>query len=255
MEPRGLPTDQLESYRSSVHGRQMYEAGDLSAPTCNDCHGNHGASPPGVAAVEQVCGQCHSTMADQFAASGHELPFIQADLPACATCHGNHAIERPADIDLAVRGEEVCGQCHTEGDDPAVSAFPRMLVLIDSLQAAEAAAHTVLARAEDLGMEVSQAQFELEDVTNALNQARTAAHTFRVDAVEAEIDEGLAVVATARTRGEDALWEHRFRRAGLAGSAGFILLLVIGLMLKIRELEGGPAGGAAAHRREDPDVV
>ena len=253
MDPRGLPTDQLEGYRSSVHGHQMYEEGDLSAPTCNDCHGNHGASPPGVAAVEQVCGQCHSTMAEQFAASGHELPFIQADLPACATCHGNHAIERPSDADLALRGDEVCGECH-EGDGAAVGAFPRMLVLIDSLQAAEAAAEAVLARAEDLGMEVSQAQFELGDVTNALNQARNAVHTFRVDVVEAEIDEGLAQVAASRTRGEEALWEHRFRRAGLAGSAGFILLLVIGLVLKIREIESGHTRGAAPQRREDPDV-
>ncbi|MEJ2501890.1 MAG: cytochrome c3 family protein [Gemmatimonadota bacterium] len=257
MEARGLPSDPLEAYRSSVHGRLMYEDADVSAPTCNDCHGNHGAAPPGVAAVEQVCGQCHSRMAEQFAASGHELPFIEASLPGCATCHGNHAIAHPSDADLVTRGEEVCEECHADAG-VAQATFPRMLVLIDSLQAVEAEARSILARAEDLGMEVSQAQFELEDVTNALNLARTAVHTFRVDAVEAEIDEGLVVVESARTRGEDALWEHGFRRAGLAGSAVFILLLVVGLVLKIRAIEGGdraPSRSTVGQGGEGADVT
>lgn len=238
MASRGLPTDQLEHYRLSVHGRQLYEEGDISAPTCNDCHGNHGASPPGVAAVEKVCGQCHSTMADQFVASGHELPFQEAGMATCAACHGNHAIERPTDADLAVRGQQICTRCHA-ARDTATMAFPIMLGLLDSLQAAEAGAEAVLARAEDLGMEVSEAQFQLEDVRNAMTQARAAIHTFSVDQVRAPIDEGLTTVARSRARGQDALWEHRFRRIGLAASAGVILLLVVGLILKIREIDRG----------------
>ena len=56
-----LPTDQLRGYEASVHARALRQKNDLSAPTCNDCHGNHGASPPGVSSVANVCGACHSS--------------------------------------------------------------------------------------------------------------------------------------------------------------------------------------------------
>lgn len=245
MEPRGLPMDALAEYRTSVHGRAMLEGEDLSAPTCNDCHGNHGATPPGVADVERVCGQCHSRLADYFEASGHELPFREAGMPGCAACHGNHAIQQPTDADLAVRADVVCSRCH-EADDSATLAFPTMLALIDSLQAEREEAKALLERAENLGMEVSQAQFELEEVTNAITQGRSAIHTFSVPEVLALIDDGLEVVERSEDRGLSALWEHRYRRMGLAASAGIIILLIVGLLLKIREIEARPATAPAA---------
>ena len=41
-----LPTNQLEQFKQSVHGKALLEKGDLGAPACNDCHGNHAALPP-----------------------------------------------------------------------------------------------------------------------------------------------------------------------------------------------------------------
>lgn len=35
-----IPTDQVAKYKTSVHWKAMTAKGDLSAPTCNDCHGN-----------------------------------------------------------------------------------------------------------------------------------------------------------------------------------------------------------------------
>lgn len=45
MAQYGIPTDQLALYRTSVHWAAL-KNGDLSAPTCASCHGNHGAKPP-----------------------------------------------------------------------------------------------------------------------------------------------------------------------------------------------------------------
>ena len=56
MAEYNIPTDQLEKYISSVHGQALLERGDLGAPACNDCHGNHGAAPPGVTSLAAVCG-------------------------------------------------------------------------------------------------------------------------------------------------------------------------------------------------------
>ena len=236
MAPRDEPTDQLEDYRRSVHGRLLYDEGDVSSPTCNDCHGNHGAAPPGVTSVRNVCGQCHAIMADYFAGSDHVEPFEEAGLPGCETCHGNHAILPTSDAFLTSRTDEVCVTCHEEGD-PAGRAFVDMLLLIDSLKEARLEARAVLERAEDAGMEVSQPIFELEAVDNTLTKARSAVHALRVEPVADELDEGFAITGAALADGLEALDEHDFRRIGLVVSVAIILVLIGALLLRIRSLD------------------
>ncbi len=175
-------------------------------------------------------------MAEYFEGSGHDHLFAEAGLPGCATCHGSHEVQRPTDARLSAVADQVCTECH-EPSEPAAAVFPAMLALIDSLQTERSAAEAVLARAENLGMEVSTAQFELEEVTNTLMKARSAIHAMEVEPVQAEIEAGLAVVNRSEDRGEEALWEHSYRRIGLAVSAGLILLLISGIILKIRALE------------------
>lgn len=230
-----LPTDQYEEYRTSVHGTLLLEEEEVSAPACNDCHGNHGATPPGVASIERVCGQCHAVMAEHLENSGHDVLFSEAGLPGCETCHGNHAITRPDDEDLGRVSDEVCTQCHA--GEVEADVFPLMRAMIDSLIVGRERAEAVLSRAENLGMEVSEARFELEEVTNALTKARTSIHAMRLQPVRTEIESGLEVVARSIERGEESLWEHQFRRIGLAVSAGFIVLLISGIILKIRQIE------------------
>ena len=143
---RPLPTDQLADWRSSVHAAGLLEGGDLSAPTCNDCHGNHGATPPGVESVAFVCGQCHGREATLFRQSAkragfqehneliagtegcgdcHSEPEPQAALAGvahfteCATCHGNHAVGRPAITMLAPLPAVPCAFCHEPAGAPA----------------------------------------------------------------------------------------------------------------------------------------
>ncbi len=138
---RPLPTDQYSLWRHSVHARSMFDRDDLSAPTCNDCHGNHGAAPPGVESVTFVCGQCHGREAQLFRASPKQAAFAahneyladagdegcaachdavepQANLAGlqrfveCSTCHGNHGVLRPTVALLAPLPETPCQFCH-----------------------------------------------------------------------------------------------------------------------------------------------
>lgn len=251
MAAYGIPTDQQEQYEQSVHWIWMSEEADLSAPTCNDCHGNHGAAPPGVASVEIVCGECHTFMADYFGDGPHEQYFIEADLPGCATCHGNHAIGATNDNLLLELNEAVCHQCHAEGE-VGHDEFPQVKALIDSLQAEVITSREALEEAENLGMEVSQAQFDLEDVTNALVQARTAIHTFSVDSVRLQVEAGLAITASGHERAEEALREHLFRRQGLAVSVVLILMVIAGIALLIRDIERRNPPGAAPRTNHEP---
>jgi predicted CXXCH cytochrome family protein len=236
MATRSIGTDQVAAYRASVHGRMLFEQGDRSAPVCNDCHGNHGAAPPGVSSVHNVCGQCHLVMADHFGNSKHQVIFDAMGMPECATCHGNHAIEAASDALLTTVSARVCLQCHRP-DDERGRAFLNMAAIIDSLHEASARSLDALHEAENMGMEVSQALFELEDVNDAVHRARSAVHTFQVDLVRQETQAGLEVALRGLERGEEALRENRFRRVGLGLSSAVILLLIGALILKIRDMD------------------
>jgi hypothetical protein len=236
MAPYDIPIDQLEKYQSSVHWQMMVEQQDLSAPTCNDCHGNHGAAPPGVSWVGNVCGQCHSVMADMYSQSVHAELFTMMGMPGCATCHQEHDIHEATDEMLGVGEGAVCSMCHQEGVGGGILAAA-MRTMIDSLHGAYEAADSLLSQAEFSGMEVSEALFELQGAQTALVLARAAVHTFNVLAVEEEVVDGLAIAANANTQGEELLDELRFRRLGLAISSVIILVLIGGLVLKIRQLD------------------
>lgn len=231
-----IPTDQLEKYKTSIHWKTMSEKGDLAAPTCNKCHGNHGAAPPGVSWVGSVCGQCHTVMADFFAKSPHAKVFAEMGLPGCATCHENHAVQPASDEMLGLGNKAVCANCHSATDKGGKTAA-EMRALIDSLTNESDRAGAILLRAEQAGMEVSQAQFDLNDAKSAAVKARAAVHTFTVDAVKKEIDAGLGMGAKANARGIRALEELKFRRTGLGVSLVIILTLIAGLVLKIRQIE------------------
>ena len=235
-----IPTDQLPKYLQSVHWKTMSVKGDLSAPTCNSCHGNHGASPPGVSWVGNVCGQCHTVMADLFAKSVHARVFKDLGIPGCSACHQHHDVQPAAGMIVGLEDAAVCKRCHTAGDAGGRAAV-EIRTALDRLRREQATAAGVLERAEHLGMEVSQARFELKDASDALVKARTAIHAFSVAAVKSEVDAGLAVTAKAQARGSRALEEFAFRRKGLGVSLIIILALIGGLVVKIRQVDRAPA--------------
>lgn len=236
MEAYKIPTDQLQKYKGSIHWKTMSVKGDLSAPTCNDCHGNHGAAPPGIAWVGNVCGQCHTIMAELFGKSAHAKVFAQMGAPGCATCHENHEIKEASDEMLGLGANAVCASCHG-GEDKGGKSAGEMRALIDSLRGDYERAGEILGRAERAGMEVSQAQFDLGGAKDALVKARAAVHAFTAAAVKKETEAGLAISQKAHARGVRALDELQFRRKGLAVSAVVILALIAGLVVKIRQLD------------------
>jgi hypothetical protein len=231
-----IPTDQLTKYKASVHWKTMTAKGDLSAPTCNDCHGNHGAAPPGMSWVGNVCAQCHAVQGELFAKSVHVKAFAAMGAPGCATCHENHEIKEAGDEMLGLGDQAVCSACHAAGDKGGQSAT-EMRRLIDTLRVEHERARTTLTAAEQAGMEVSQAQFDLSGAKDALVKAQAAIHAFNVDTVKRETEAGLAIGAKAYARGLRALDELKFRRKGLAVSVIIIAVLIAGLVLKIRQLE------------------
>ena len=70
-----IETNQFAEYRTSVHWEAVSKRGDLSAPTCASCHGNHGATPPQVSSVADVCGTCHVLFEELYNKSPHQPVF------------------------------------------------------------------------------------------------------------------------------------------------------------------------------------
>src|SRR6185369_1876114 len=107
-----MPVNQLVEYRASMHGQAVLERGDLGAPACNSCHGNHAAMPIGLSSVSQSCGLCHAGNASLFDGSKHKLAFEKHNWPQCGQCHGNHGIGRPQDSLMSSRPDALCTKCH-----------------------------------------------------------------------------------------------------------------------------------------------
>jgi predicted CXXCH cytochrome family protein len=242
MSAYGIPTDQYRKYTASVHWTALAKNSDMSAPACNDCHGNHGAVPPGVTSVANVCGQCHSLQADNLEHSAHAPIFVAIGAPGCATCHQKHEIHPTSDQMLGASGSAVCAACHEESDQGGRIASA-MRTLIDQLRTEQQRAQAILQRAERSGMEVSQPEFDLNAANEDLIKARAAVHTFDTNAVRKSVEEGLGIARKAYGRGVEALGELQFRRDGLAVSLVIILVVIVGVVLKIRQIERRPGRG------------
>jgi predicted CXXCH cytochrome family protein len=235
-----LACDEYSKWRESVHGKAMMEKGDLSAATCNNCHGNHGAVPPQVDSVANACGACHGKVAKLFETARMKHKFEEVGLPGCVTCHGNHDITRPSDEMLGMEDKAVCVRCHAEGTFGATlvgaQAARTLRSDLDKLKLNITTAEQTLDKAQRLGMEVGQPRYELRAAVDALTNARSLIHTFQVKPVETALAGGAKVVAEVQNKAEHALQEHTYRRIWLAATLVPILLVIALLLLYIRSL-------------------
>lgn len=233
---RPLGHDQYEKWKQSVHGHALLEKGDLSAATCNDCHGNHGAVPPGVNSVANACGTCHGKIAELFSKTQMRHKFEESGLPGCVTCHGNHGISKPSDELLGIANGTVCNRCHNPqnpqfGATLAGADVARtMRSGLDQLKSEIALAEDTIQQAERLGMQVRGPRFDLRQAFDELTNARTLVHTFSPGPMEEALGDGLKVTSAVQAAAEAALREHTYRRIWLACSL-VPILIVVGLLL------------------------
>jgi Doubled CXXCH motif (Paired_CXXCH_1) len=228
-----LPTSQRADYERSVHYTALTKQNDLSAPTCNDCHGNHGAAPPGVSSLTTVCGTCHTVFASKFATSVHAQLFDKA----CIECHSNHAVQPPSDAMLGTGSGTVCANCHTDKDDPGFGAAAKMRSSLDTFKQGIDRSTALIQRARNAGMEVGDEELALNEARSKLVLARTEIHAFNPASLESVVTDGTKILAGVDQAGTNTLAELAFRRRGLFTSLAVILLVVMALVFKIRDLD------------------
>jgi predicted CXXCH cytochrome family protein len=237
MKEYNIPTDQYEKYKSSVHGIALLEKGDINAPSCNRCHGDHGASPPEVNSVTKVCGVCHALNAQMFDESPHKDAFAQKNLGECTVCHSNHGIIHPTDDMLGAGKNSVCIRCHTSPQDKGYHSAFVMENMIDSLNRDVDLANTAIQNAEQKGMDVSDAKFDYNDIKKVLITTRNVVHYSNLDKFITSINEGFKITDKAKVTGEEAVKDYYFRRYGLGIATFLITILILALYFKLRKIE------------------
>ena len=248
MKQYKIPINQFALYSTSVHHHALTVQGDVSAPTCSTCHGSHGASPPGVASVQNICSTCHVFQAQLFNSGPHKDVFSAMGLPGCITCHSNHGIQHPTDAMIGTGQGAVCTNCHTEGD----AGYTAAATMHDDLGKLNDAIHRsdeIISRAEKAGMEVGQAKLALAAAQDNLTKARVTIHSVRPEAVDQEIKAGLKVTDNTWQEGLGAMAELKYRREGLLVSIAAIVLVLIALGLFIRRMESGQTGVSKESRQ------
>lgn len=234
MKPFGIPTDQYQKYAHSVHGEALLEKGDIGAPACNDCHGNHAATPPGVTSVARVCYQCHLAEGELFSKSPHKPAFDELDLPECVVCHSNHDIKVLTDAAVGSGQESICMQCHSEGDK-GYQAAKEIKNAVLNLKERYLQAENLIAEAQAKGAEVSNEEFKLRDVRQALITTRKLIHTFDPEKVIEVTNKTMPVVAEIHQEGIQSLEDIKHRRLGFIAFTVAALIIILGLYLKIRQ--------------------
>lgn len=235
MKPFGRSAAPPADWGASVHAAALLQRGDTSAPTCAACHGSHGATPPGITSVANVCAQCHLREAELFRASPKKEIFDAIGEAECLVCHTNHRIEPPADHWVGLQEGTVCAPCHDASGDSA-QTIGAMRNGLDGLAAAVAAASASLASAERAGMLVDEGQLALRAAREQQVQARVLVHAFAVEPFGAAAAEGAAAARRALEAGEAAARELQVRRTGLGIATLLIIGFLITLGIKIRRL-------------------
>lgn len=115
---QGCHADVYQRQKDGVHEQAIAE-GNPEAATCFDCHGNHAIQPPNEPRehISQTCGNCHSTINEQYSQSVHGAALIgeqNPDVPICTDCHGVHDIGDPTSAQFRVTSPDLCADCHAD---------------------------------------------------------------------------------------------------------------------------------------------
>lgn len=232
MEKYGLPYNTLEEYSSGVHGKALLEKNDRSAPTCAGCHSSHGAAPPGITEVGNVCGKCHILAESYFVKSPHFEAMQEKKMSQCASCHKHHDIDYP---ELSMF-DQICSNCH----DPGSGAYKRgQQIKAMILEANEQIdkAKMLMEKARIRGLDVFQYEPDLEQANTDMLQVLPVTHHLILSEVETITSSARTVAGEITASAHNYLESLRMRKVGLGIVWLFIFFVVVTLYIKVKRAD------------------
>jgi hypothetical protein len=227
MSRYGLSARVYEDYVGSVHGIALLQKNNRQAPECARCHGVHGATPPDVTAIGNVCGQCHSRTRDYFNQGPHKVAMDQRGIEECESCHGNHAVE-PVSEELF---DQTCNKCHAE-DSGAYRRGQKIKALLVEARGALSDAEELLRQARRMGLEVDGLEQILSDARAEIIRAIPVTHAVSVEAVERLTRAAASTADDVKLEIHEKLEEINLRKYVL-----FVVWIFVGGMLLMLSLK------------------
>jgi cytochrome b subunit of formate dehydrogenase len=143
-----------DSYRMSVHGHGLDEAGLVVTAVCTDCHRGHGIypasdprSPLHIAKVSETCANCHQFIQERVQKSVHGHDLAQATTsepapetqrkPGCTDCHQGHDLPHPRSAAFQLALRDRCGNCHADLSSSYTRTLHGQLMELGHMPAAE----------------------------------------------------------------------------------------------------------------------
>jgi hypothetical protein len=244
MKPYGLPTDSVARFLKGVHGRAL-RTQRRGVPSCADCHGSHGVTPPGVRGIVQVCGHCHVSTQEHYQRSPHftsdemhcqachEEKTSAYRRSSCTVCHNAHDVHQPGE--WFYYGDEVgrCGHCHRE-QDGSLEVVTAIREGRERLDDAMAQTQRAIRSAKAQGLFLEYEEVYLRESARALISVQPLVHSVDKRAIEMHLRDGLERHQLTRESIAKKSKELRDRRILISGLAAILLLLTALFGVKLR---------------------
>lgn len=230
-----INTNQLADYKESIHGVKLLKELDLGAPSCADCHGTHGATPPGVKEIVDVCGTCHSKVEESFNQSKHREAYLSTGEPKCISCHNNHKILFPSD-NMFISGEKgVCLKCHT-GNTPEYSIAKKFQSEISAVQSSYDKNLTLISDAEKTHIDLSEQKAQMENALTSLIEARVIQHSLSWEKVNEKLEEARKYFDKVESACRNAFEQSKKRKTIILIAVVFCVLASLAVYIKRKTL-------------------
>ncbi len=246
MKQYAIPAGQFEKYKDSVHGRLRLEKGDMRSPGCPDCHGSHGAAPPGVTEVENVCGKCHVLERKNFMMGPHRKALVQKKLKECITCHGAHGTHETG-AELFTRGYNEnngmgCLACHKE-DTQEYEVGLKILSIFKRIEESIKAAEQMTERARQKGFDIDEELLKIDEARSRLNELKPVTHTLSLQLINEGAENAEVLARDVQEMVHAKMIEWRDRRVTLGiNIVLFVTVIVLLYVIRRRMLKNGIQG-------------
>ena len=221
----GLSADVVAEYRGSIHGQALLEGRQLASPSCTDCHGSHGATPPRVEEVGQVCGNCHSVVQEFFRESPHYQAALDGAMTQCLSCHGSHAVADAGAGMLVGPGAGHCSTCHRVPDEPAMLVAAELYEDLDNLEDRIAATREDIRLASARGLFIEREHGYLDDAVALRARGGPMAHSLSTGLLSEMSNRGNAMLD--QTYESIDLKERMLRDRKIFTAVFFALILLL----------------------------
>jgi hypothetical protein len=154
-----------------------------------------------------------------------------------------HSYVDPASGETVTERITRCTDCHAPepalGEATGYETAEAYLAGMQELTVLAARAERLTLHARRGGVEVKDALLDLDHAVDAQIELEVLVHTFDAEpggAFQEKQAEGVGFARSALEASQQALEELTYRRRGLAVALGFIVLVLVGLALKIRQI-------------------